>query len=105
MIFHGPHAYISPANYEIRENVPTWNYGAVHAYGEARTFSEIPSCSTMLDDLNPDLRSRVREQWATLNGAVPQRMFGHIVGFEISLAVWNRNSNSAKTARNRSSKT
>jgi transcriptional regulator len=30
VIFHGPHAYISPANYNTREAVPTWNYGTVH---------------------------------------------------------------------------
>ena len=40
IIFHGPHAYISPSNYETREAVPTWNYGAVHAYGSAETFAE-----------------------------------------------------------------
>ena len=33
-IFHGPHAYISPAWYEGRGTVPTWNYAAVHAYGD-----------------------------------------------------------------------
>ncbi len=32
-IFTGTHAYISPTAYEKQENVPTWNYIAVHAYG------------------------------------------------------------------------
>lgn len=31
-IFNGPHAYISSSWYD-HENVPTWNYMAVHAYG------------------------------------------------------------------------
>lgn len=31
-IFTGPHAYISSSWYE-KENVPTWNYIAVHVYG------------------------------------------------------------------------
>ncbi len=31
-IFNGPHAYISSSWYD-HENVPTWNYLAVHAYG------------------------------------------------------------------------
>ncbi|HEY1011988.1 MAG TPA: FMN-binding negative transcriptional regulator, partial [Herpetosiphonaceae bacterium] len=35
-IFTGPHAYVSPANYDRRENVPTWNYIAVHATGRPR---------------------------------------------------------------------
>ncbi|OAI39866.1 hypothetical protein AYO38_06740 [bacterium SCGC AG-212-C10] len=34
IIFQGPHAYISPSLYENRVSVPTWNYAAVHAYGE-----------------------------------------------------------------------
>ena len=32
-IFHGEHAYISPTYYESTFNVPTWNYSAVHIYG------------------------------------------------------------------------
>jgi transcriptional regulator len=28
-----PHAYVSPRLYDSRQNVPTWNYVAVHAYG------------------------------------------------------------------------
>ncbi|MEA0562619.1 MULTISPECIES: FMN-binding negative transcriptional regulator [Lysinibacillus] len=34
VIFNGPHAYISSSWYE-KENVPTWNYQAVHIYGKA----------------------------------------------------------------------
>ncbi|MBE0612510.1 MAG: FMN-binding negative transcriptional regulator [Burkholderiales bacterium] len=33
VIFMQPHAYISPRLYDSRQNVPTWNYVAVHAYG------------------------------------------------------------------------
>ncbi|HYG02244.1 MAG TPA: FMN-binding negative transcriptional regulator [Chryseosolibacter sp.] len=34
-IFNGPHAYISSSWYN-HENVPTWNYIAVHVYGKPR---------------------------------------------------------------------
>ena len=34
-IFSGPHSYISSAWYD-HENVPTWNYIAVHVYGTVR---------------------------------------------------------------------
>jgi transcriptional regulator len=34
-IFHGPHAYISPQWYVQQHTVPTWNYAAVHVYGNA----------------------------------------------------------------------
>lgn len=35
-IFTGPHTYISSSWYD-HENVPTWNYIAVHVYGKVRT--------------------------------------------------------------------
>lgn len=35
VIFQGPHAYISSSWYD-HENVPTWNYLAVHVYGRVR---------------------------------------------------------------------
>lgn len=34
-IFNGPHSYISSSWYE-KENVPTWNYIAVHVYGKVK---------------------------------------------------------------------
>src|SRR5438309_1993202 len=33
IIFTEPHAYISPQYYQHLQNVPTWNYMSVHAYG------------------------------------------------------------------------
>jgi len=84
-IFHGPHAYISPANYNTRENVPTWNYGAVHAYGNARTYSAPEQLLDMLDDLIPTFEAAYGEQWVSLNEAYRSRMLSHIVGFEIAV--------------------
>ena len=33
-VFQGPHAYISPSWYVERDQVPTWNYTAVHVTGK-----------------------------------------------------------------------
>jgi transcriptional regulator len=85
MIFHGPHAYISPSNYETSENVPTWNYGAIHIYGTARTFAEPDQLLNMLHDLIPTFESAYGQQWSTLSEAYRQRMLTHIVGFEIAV--------------------
>jgi transcriptional regulator len=85
VIFHGPHAYISPSNYVTEENVPTWNYGAVHAYGEARVFAEPEQLMPMLQDLIATFEARYAEQWAELEDAYRQRMLSHIVGFEIAV--------------------
>src|SRR5581483_4628579 len=85
MIFHGPHAYISPANYSTRENVPTWNYGAVHAYGDARVFAETPELLAMLHDLIPTFEAAYEAQWNSLSEAYRTRMLNHIVGFELAV--------------------
>jgi transcriptional regulator len=85
MIFHGPHAYISPSNYDTREAVPTWNYGAVHTYGTAKTFAEPEHLLHMLHDLIPTFDAAYEQQWGSLTDAYRQRMLSHIVGFEIAV--------------------
>jgi transcriptional regulator len=87
MIFHGPHAYISPRNYSTRENVPTWNYGAVHVYGNARTFSETHQLLGMLQDLIPTFEAAYEEQWSSLSEPYRERMLSHIVGFELGVTT------------------
>jgi len=39
-VFQGPHAYMSPSLYERFNSVPTWNYMAVHCYGEIELLGE-----------------------------------------------------------------
>src|SRR3954452_2076684 len=34
VVFPGPHSYVSPGFYSEPLSVPTWNYIAIHAYGE-----------------------------------------------------------------------
>jgi transcriptional regulator len=85
IIFHGPHAYVSPANYTTREVVPTWNYGAVHVYGNARVFSAPDELLGMLHELIPMFEPAYADQWAELSNAYRERMLSHIVGFEISV--------------------
>lgn len=85
IIFHGPHAYVSASNYETRENVPTWNYGAAHVYGNARVFSAPDELLGVLHELIPTFEPAFAEQWAGLDDAYRQRMLSHIVGFEIAV--------------------
>ncbi|MFI8688106.1 FMN-binding negative transcriptional regulator [Rossellomorea sp. NPDC077527] len=52
VVFHGPHAYISPSWYESDQTVPTWNYVAVHVYGKLELLDDeadtIHSLSTLV---------------------------------------------------------
>jgi transcriptional regulator len=84
-IFHGPHSYVSPANYNTREVVPTWNYGAVHAYGKARVFSAPDELLGVLHQLISMFDPAYADQWAELSQAYRDRMLSHIVGFEIAV--------------------
>ncbi len=51
IIFSEPHAYISPVHYDHMQNVPTWNYCAVHCYGTAKIIEDESQCLEMLRDL------------------------------------------------------
>jgi transcriptional regulator len=82
-IFHGPHSYISPANYGARESVPTWNYAAVHVYGKARIFSSPDDLQQMLNELMETFEPAYREQWESLSPKFRENMLRQIVGFEI----------------------
>ena len=84
-IFHGAHAYVSASNYTTRENVPTWNYGAVHVYGNARLFSSQEELQGVLHELIGTFEAAYAEQWASLSQSYRERMLSHIVGFEIAV--------------------
>lgn len=45
-IFNGPHAYVSSSWYK-EEEVPTWNYIAVHVYGTLKILSEEETMASM----------------------------------------------------------
>ena len=84
VIFHGPHAYTSPSLYDLREGVPTWNYAAVHLYGEPTLFSDESSLREVLHQMINTFESSYMTQWSELSEQYLSRMMKHIVGFEIT---------------------
>jgi transcriptional regulator len=98
-IFHGAHAYISPTLCDAREVVPTWNYAAVHAYGQARTFSDEAQLEEVLRAMIGRFESSYLTQWSALDPAYRRRMLSPIVGFEMKL---NRVEGKFKLSQNRS---
>jgi transcriptional regulator len=84
-IFHGPHSYISPTNYAARESVPTWNYAAVHVYGNSRIFSSLQELRSMLGELMGTFEPGYRAQWEGLSAKFRDNMLRQIVGFEITV--------------------
>jgi transcriptional regulator len=81
-VFHGPHAYVSPAWYASPRNVPTWNYIAVHAYGTPRIIRDPVRLMEMLRRMTA-LHDR---QWQLPQQAEwAERMLSGIVGFDIEI--------------------
>lgn len=86
VIFHGPHAYISPTLYENRESVPTWNYATVHAYGRGRILADDAAKHDVLNALIAGFDEPYAAQWKSLREEYRGRMLSHIVAFEIEAA-------------------
>ena len=81
-IFNGPHSYVSSSWYQDEE-VPTWNYIAVHVYGTLK----IQNANQLLESLHAlvDKYEQNSEHPISLNDMSPQtmRQIRGIVGFEI----------------------
>lgn len=99
VIFQGPHAYISPSQYEATEAVPTWNYIAVHAYGEIRLLPAGEETTATLEQLFDSFDASFHTQWQSLSDKYKQGMLNGIVAFEI---VVSRLEGKAKLSQNRS---
>lgn len=84
VMFQGPHAYISSSWYE-KENVPTWNYQAVHIYGTASILNE----EELQQDLTMLLQKYEKNRknpvlWENLSSQTKKQLKG-IVGFKIKV--------------------
>lgn len=85
VMFQGPHAYISSSWY-AHENVPTWNYQAVHMYGKARVIGKdelIEDLKIMLEKYEGHRESPVL--WDTLSPDLLESELKGIVGFNIKV--------------------
>ncbi|MFP5115988.1 FMN-binding negative transcriptional regulator [Bacillaceae bacterium C204] len=85
VMFQGPHAYISSSWYE-EENVPTWNYQAVHVYGTAGILDE----EELKQDLTMLLQKYEKHRknpvlWDKLSPQLLEKQLKGIVGFKIKV--------------------
>jgi len=83
VVFSGPHAYISPSNYEKQQNVPTWNYIAVHARGKVRVISGKEQVLASLKKMIEAYEEKYMEQFKGLSGDYVEAMLKGIVAFEV----------------------
>ncbi|MGZ4055892.1 MAG: FMN-binding negative transcriptional regulator [Bacteroidia bacterium] len=85
VIFQGPHAYISPTHYEKKQNVPTWNYIAVHAHGKAKLLEDPLQATEVLEKMIRTYEISYFEQWKELPENYKSGMIKGIVAFEIEI--------------------
>lgn len=85
VIFSEPHAYISPSNYEKLQEVPTWNYLSVHAYGQATIITEPDMVLGLLENSIHDYEPAYMQQWSELPSTFKHKMLNGIVAFELAI--------------------
>lgn len=83
-IFNGPHSYVSSSWYK-EEEVPTWNYIAVHVYGTLKIQKEealLVSLHKLVDKYEKDSKEPI-----SIHDMSPKtmRQIKGIVGFEINI--------------------
>ncbi len=81
IILAGPHDYISPSWY-TGAGVPTWNYQAVHLYGQCRQIDDPPALRGIVDGLAAKYEAGFDHPWQPRYSTT---MLDAIVGLEISI--------------------
>ena len=86
VIFSEPHAYISPSLYEKELNVPTWNYVAVHAYGQATLITDEAQTFELLEKQMQTFEKEYLIQWSGLPQEYKNAMVKGIVAFRLNVS-------------------
>ncbi len=84
-IFNGPHSYVSSSWYK-EEEVPTWNYIAVHVYGKLKVLSEAETLQSMYRLV--DKYEKASKNPISLGEMSPKtlRQVKGVVGFSIQIS-------------------
>ncbi len=91
VVFQGPACYISPSGYATKAEhgrvVPTWNYVAVHAYGELRVIDDPRWILAQISALTATNEAALPQPWAVTDAPADyiEKMLGAIVGIEIAI--------------------
>lgn len=86
-VFAGAHAYISPRWYDVPEqNVPTWNYQSIHAYGKPQIVEEKNALVEMLGRLIAKFEPDTGYDLEIISPEIVDRLVKGIVGFRIAVS-------------------
>jgi transcriptional regulator len=86
VVFPGPHSYVSPSLYAEQLSVPTWNYIAIHAYGQLELIEDDPGKDALLSGLIQANEPAYAEHWRNLPNGFRRTMLAGIMGFRVPIA-------------------
>ncbi len=106
LMVSGPDAYISPDWYMVADQVPTWNYVAIHLRGELRLLPQ-DALLAHLERLSAHNEDRLlpKKPWThhKMSDGVMERMMRQIVPVEMTIrevdSTWKLNQNKSAEAR------
>ena len=84
VVFNGPHGYVSPTLYDSQQNVPTWNYIAVHAQGRIQLCSEEEK-DIMLKNMISAFEPSYQKQYDALSDKYLDPMKKAILAFKVKI--------------------
>ena len=85
-IFQGPHGYVSPRYYVSPNLVPTWNYVAIHCYGQVRIIEDIAQVRAILARMIERYEGGSAGDWTmSLDPEYESKLIAAIVAFEIDV--------------------
>jgi transcriptional regulator len=85
--FLGPHGYVSPRWYaDPSQQVPTWNFVAVHAHGRPQPLAEPKALLALISRLVAVHEAGVVPPWTIGEAqAYSDKLAGHILGFTLEI--------------------
>ncbi len=88
-VFHGPHAYISPAWFSRTGAGPTWNFAVVHATGKLNPVTDKKALYDLLARLVGKFEDPAKSNYdfAKLPEASTYGRLGGLVGFEMEIEL------------------
>jgi len=88
-VFLGTNGYISPRWYAAKDNVPTWNYTAVHAFGRLRKIEKEAELMKLVDQLTIEHEEGAESPWrADWSVEKIRKMLNAIIGYEMKVERW-----------------
>ncbi|MDT8348026.1 MAG: FMN-binding negative transcriptional regulator [Flavobacteriaceae bacterium] len=85
LIFSEPHAYISPRHYTHSQNVPTWNYVAVHVYGTVKIICDFDEIMHHLENSIRFHEPEYMPQWQSISEKYKHDLVKELTAFSVEI--------------------